>query len=61
MYKEIFHEFLLKSIKNGKTILYDKNNINNKVLNQVRMYKQGDNIDSRRFEQFNNAFNNFYT
>jgi hypothetical protein len=46
--------------------LYDKNNINNfniynKVLNQVRMYKLGDNIDSRRFEQFNNAFNNFDT
>lgn len=65
-YKKKFHTILINSIETKKTILYDKNNINNfniynRKLNQVRMYKLGDNIDSRRFEQFNNAFNNFDT
>ena len=63
-YKFKFHNLLKDGIKDKKIKIYDNNNINkfditNNSLNTVRMYKKDDKISSRRFKEFNDAFNNF--
>ena len=63
-YKQQIHNILTEGIKNKKISIFDNNNIkkfdiSSMTLNQVRMYKLGDKIDSRRFKNFNEAYENF--
>jgi len=63
-YKLKLHNTLIKGIHNGTITLFDRNNIrkfdiHSKILNQVRMYKNGDKVEVRRFKNFNEAFENY--
>ena len=63
-YKQQLHNILLEGIQQNKVSLFDRNNIkkfdiSKRTLNQVRMYKNGDKIDVRRFKNFNEAFENY--
>lgn len=60
-YKHDLHRCLQESLLSGAATIYDRNNINkfdinSRTLNNVRMYKEGDKVDVRRFKQFNDAF-----
>jgi hypothetical protein len=58
--KEKLNNLLQTGISNNKITVYDKNtkqfDITIRTINQVRMYKNGDSIDARRFKNFNEAF-----
>lgn len=63
-YKQLFHNKLLQGITSNKISLHDRNNIKKfditkRVLHQVRLYKDGDKIDARRFKTFNEAYENY--
>jgi hypothetical protein len=63
-YKVQLHNIILEGIQNGKITILDKNNIKkfiitDRILKDVRMYKNGDDVESRRFKQFNDAFENY--
>lgn len=63
-YKQQLHNVLLKGIQENKIVLFDRNNIKkfdifSRCINQVRMYKLGDKIDVRRYNNFNDAFENY--
>ena len=63
-YKEQFHKILMNGIENKKISIFDRNNIKkfdiySMKLNQVRMYKEGDKKDGRRFYNFNKAYENY--
>lgn len=67
-YKLIFHSLLVKGICNGSILLYDNNNhnkfenlIESRKVKVVRMYKEGDKKEVRRFKNFNDAFESFKT
>ncbi len=65
-YKIQLHNILVEGIQQNKIELFDKNNIkkfniSTRILNTVRMYKDGDNKDARRFSNFNEAFENYKT
>jgi len=57
------HNILVNGINKGEIIINDNNivskkfDINSRTLKTVRIYKNGDSIKARRFEQFSNAFN----
>lgn len=63
-YKPQLHKLLIEGINSNKISIFDKNNNNKKFnirtrfLNQVRMYKTGDDISSRRFKSFNDSYEN---
>jgi hypothetical protein len=61
-YKEQLHEMIIQGIQTGKIVLFDNNNINKfdiskRKLKNVRLYKLGHVVKSRRFENFHKAFN----
>jgi hypothetical protein len=63
-YKSQLHNIILEGLQQNKIVIFDKNNIKKfdittRTLNQVRMYKNGDKIDVRRFKNFNDAFENY--
>jgi hypothetical protein len=63
-YKKKLHDILKEGIKENKISIFDRNNINkfdiySRELNQVRMYKKGNNIHARRFKNFNEAYENY--
>jgi len=65
-YKKLFHEHLVKGILTKKISIFDVNNvkkfnIENRSLNNVRMYKEGDSTSSRRFKNFHDAHVRFNT
>jgi hypothetical protein len=65
-YKKPFHDLLVKGIYDDKIIIHDHNNINkfdinSRILKGVRMYKEGDKTNVRRFKNFNDAFEIFKT
>ena len=59
-YKNKFHDLLLTGIHNNSITVYDKNtipfNMNTRSIKTVRMYKEGENPNNRRFKNFNTAF-----
>lgn len=62
-YKNNLHCILKEGIKENKISINDRNNkkkfdINLMTLKDVRMYKDGDKIDARRFKEFNKAYEN---
>lgn len=63
-YKQQLHNILTQGIRENKISIFDKNNIkkfdiSSRTLNQVRMYKNGDEKDARRFKNFNEAYENY--
>jgi len=63
-YKQQLHNILLEGIKQNKISVFDRNNVKKfdislRTINQVRMYKQGDKIDVRRFKNFNDAYESY--
>lgn len=63
-YKQQLHNILTQGIRENKISIFDKNNIKKfdislRTLNQVRMYKNGDKKDARRFKNFNEAYENY--
>lgn len=59
-YKQQIHQLLCEGIDAGTIQTIDKNNVKKfnihvKNLKDVRMYKLGDSIESRRYKQFNEA------
>jgi hypothetical protein len=63
-YKQKLHSIINEGIKQNKISLFDRNNIkkfdiSKRTLNQVRMYKNGDILDVRRFKNFNDAYENY--
>ena len=63
-YKKPFHNLLVEGINHKNISMYDNNNINKfdinlKKIKDVRMYKEGDKKEDRRFKQFNNAFEDY--
>jgi hypothetical protein len=62
-YKSQFHKLLSEGIDKKEISVYDKNNINkfdisSRTLKTVRLYKNGDKIESRRYKNFSDAHNN---
>jgi len=60
-YKDELHNILINGINDNLIAITDKNNINKfnilqRQLNTVRMYKNGQKTDVRRFKNFNEAF-----
>jgi hypothetical protein len=57
------HNMLLEGIQQNKIKVSDKNDIkldiSSRTINQVRMYKHGDNIEARRFKKFSDAHENY--
>lgn len=63
-YKVQLHNIILECLQNSKITMIDKNNIKKfiiteRTLKDVRMYKTGDDVESRRFKQFYDAFENY--
>jgi hypothetical protein len=63
-YKQQLHNIIVNGIHENKISLYDRNNIKkfdiySRTVNQVRMYKYGDKIEVRRFNNFHEAFENY--
>jgi len=63
-YKQQLHNIIVKGIQENKISIFDRNNIKkfdiySRTVNQVRMYKFGDKIEVRRFNNFHEAFENF--
>lgn len=63
-YKIQLHNMLMRGIQENTITLYDRNNIRkfdiqSRTLNQVRMYKNGDKVEVRRFKNFNEAYENY--
>lgn len=63
-YKEQLHNILIKGVEENKISIIDRNNVKkfdiySRNLHQVRMYKNGDKIDARRFKNFNDAYENY--
>jgi hypothetical protein len=63
-YKQQLHNILTQGIRENKISIFDKNNIKKfdislRTLNQVRMYKNGDKKDARRFKNFHEAYENY--
>lgn len=63
-YKEELHKVLEEGIEQNKILIFDRNNIkkfdiSSRSINQVRMYKDRDKIDARRFKNFNEAYENY--
>ncbi len=61
-----FHNLLVQGIIDNDILIYDNNNINKFNINSrkikgIRMYKEKDKKEVRRFKNFNDAFNNFTT
>ena len=61
-----FHELLVQGISDNNILIYDNNNINKfnintRKINTIRMYKDGQSKEVRRFKNFNDAFDNFKT
>lgn len=61
-----YHKLLVKGTIDKHILIYDNNNINKFNINSrkikgIRMYKEGDKKDVRRFKNFNDAFENFKT
>lgn len=59
-YKQQLHQLFCDGLDTGKLQLIDKNNVKKlnihmRDLKGVRMYKNGDSIESRRYKQFNDA------
>jgi hypothetical protein len=62
-YKKQLHELLKECIEDKRISIIDQNNIhkfniNERIINSVRMYKEGDKSEDRRFKQFNDNFHN---
>jgi hypothetical protein len=63
-YKQQLHNIIVNGIKENKISIFDRNNIKrfdiySRTVNQVRMYKYGDKIEVRRFNNFHEAFENY--
>ena len=63
-YKQQLHNMFVNGINMQKIVIFDHNNINKfnitqRKLNSVRMYETGHDIDARRFENFDKAFNTY--
>ena len=61
-----FHTELIQGIERGYILIYDNNNINkfnirDRTIKGIRMYKEGDKKEVRRFKNFSDAFENFDT
>lgn len=65
-YKLTVHQLLIEGIRDGCISIYDNNNsnkfnINLRSLKGVRMYKEGQKKEVRRFQNFNDAFEKLKT
>ena len=63
-YKQQLHTIIVQGIQQNKISLLDRNNIkkfdiSSRVINQVRMYKDGDKLEVRRFKNFHDAYENY--
>ena len=63
-YKQQLHNILVQGLQHKKIAIFDRNNIkkfdiHSRTINQVRMYKLGDDINARRFKSFNDAYENY--
>lgn len=60
-YKKKFHNLLVNGIHESKITIHDNNinkfDINSRTLKNIRMFKNGDVVEARRFESYNVAFN----
>jgi hypothetical protein len=63
-YMVLFHNIIVKGIKEKTILLYDNNNINRfdinlRILKSVRMFQDGDKKEVRRFKNFNDNYEQF--
>lgn len=61
--KKAIHNILVEAINQNKIEIHDRNNIKfdieSRSIKAIRVYKDGDVKESRRYQKFSNAFDNF--